>query len=51
MAWSQCKSKLFLTKEYWNPEIETQHSTLNETFLAFVFIMVIVIMAMKVVHT
>lgn len=38
-------------REYWNPEMETQHSTLNETFLAFIFIMVIVIMTIKIVIT
>lgn len=41
---------IFIIQEYWSPDIETQHSTLHSGFLAFVFIMVIVLMVLRVTH-
>ena len=36
-------------KQYWNPDPETQHSTLNKGFLQFTVFMVVIEMLLKLV--
>ena len=40
---------MWLLKEYWNPNAETQHSTIHTGFLQFIVFMVVVEMILKLV--